>query len=88
MSEWISVEERLPEIDTIVLVCVRYEGRVFLKMSHRDKYHCSLDWFWSIDDADLKDAFAKPNAEVTHWMPLPDLPVLEEMGSPNEEKKA
>ena len=57
-SEWISVEERLPEQYTAVIVC---DENRFIGEAEYDG-----DGFRWVSDENL--AFA------THWMPLPDAP--------------
>jgi len=69
MSEWISVEDRLPPIDTEVLV-----------FSHGNMNVCSLirpdeemaDVVWEDDYGYWDDD--EGVAAVTHWMPLPKPP--------------
>jgi hypothetical protein len=69
MSEWVSVEDGLPEIDKTV---IGFDG------SHLGIYQrVYIDhegWFWGIcyniyDDAEVDDDY-----KVTHWMPLPEPP--------------
>ena len=62
MSEWIRVEDRLPESDDSVLV--------FIQNSHDEEieiasYNPNRRRAWDIDWL---------NATVTHWMPLPKPP--------------
>ena len=63
--EWISVDDRLPEIDTYVL-CQRtqtsMDGTKYItpmvgKVNKQGRFSCAFDW-----------------VNVTHWMPLPDAP--------------
>lgn len=63
MSEWISVEERLPEYDEKVLI---WTGRTTVRgyRSHTDKQGEHYKLNWPSNDA----------ANVTHWMPLPEPP--------------
>ena len=80
MSEWISVKDRLPEDDSTVLVVAiaEFAARITFGMYRRvvkifdddedaweilDPIH-NLSWSWA----------SNQNAEVTHWMPLPELP--------------
>ena len=61
MSEWISVEERLPEIGQSVLVARTGKGV-------RMEFRCSWgDWV-------CDDEYNMPLSPVTHWMPLPKHP--------------
>lgn len=72
MSEWISVEDKLPTIE---------DGRGFIEVMTRDidgeisrafytkKYgECAFESYKCIDDM----------SGVTHWMPLPENPINEE----------
>ena len=60
MSEWISVEERLPEGRVTVLIYSRVEGIQPASYLYKDS-----EWIGADDD----DLFV-----VTHWMPLPAPP--------------
>lgn len=70
MGEWISVNDRLPEHDQDVLICVN--GNTI------DTGYCWGDPY----DADSRgwQAYACMSNNVTHWMPLPELPPEEEEG--------
>ncbi len=60
MSEWISVEDRLPEGDSQeVIVCKRFPNGARTVKTF-------LYWYGRQFGADW--------AEVTHWMPLPEPP--------------
>ena len=62
--EWINVKTRLPEQDTRVLIAA---GR-FLTMA---------DWNAQAQRFELttrEDAAIIPSQDITHWMPLPELP--------------
>lgn len=67
MSEWISVKDRLPEMDIPVLAFIGtyYQGKggfdIAIRWSERNG-----EW-WTIKAWDLRD-------DVTYWMPLPDPP--------------
>ena len=59
LNGWISVEERLPEDQVEVLVLTRsMKG-----MRNVDKGYLSIDHF-----------IHRGRAQVTHWMPIPELP--------------
>lgn len=80
MSEWISVEERLPEPGEEVLLLVHgWEGRLYyigkLESSPAQAgfIGTSLASEWSIWGWSY---YRKP--KVTHWMPLPKLPAAKE----------
>ena len=55
-SEWISVQDRLPEIDTTVLVCTE-RGYIFTSWAS----DVDVFWFYGEEEDD----------RVTHWQPLP-----------------
>lgn len=68
MSEWISVEERIPEPLIDVLVHINRIGFYVLSMC---PYHDSENLsYWSFPDSwvDIDEN------DVTHWMPLPEPP--------------
>ena len=58
--EWISVNDKLPELYTDVIVCRR--GTV-VESGRRVN-----DGWWKVFGVRVKD--------VTHWMPLPDPPAI------------
>ncbi len=60
MSEWISVEDRLPGAYTSVLLA--FKDLVFITVGFWNGH------YWDPDREDLS------NVPVTHWMPLPDPP--------------
>lgn len=59
---WISVEERLPEIHVSVLTCYATAVPPFMEVDYRCE-HSGGDFWWYEQDA-----------KVTHWMPLPPPP--------------
>lgn len=68
MSEWIRSEDELPPDGKLVL-CVGDNGQIFMAMRMRDLWEDNLRE-WS-----NYEQFPDPNyEEVTHWMPLPNLP--------------
>jgi hypothetical protein len=70
MSEWISVDERLPERNEIVLTTDR--GVVTLG-SYNTMF---LEWWtFQVD-------WMAYSADVTHWMPLPEPPVKDPRRAP------
>lgn len=75
--EWISVSDRLPENEDYVLAADSYDK--YLNNPPRQQVACFGDWFgdgettW--DDGDGNDLILN---QVTHWMPLPAAPVLQE----------
>lgn len=65
MSEWISVKDRLPPEDELILVV--YEKKV--TVGSRWKSGLAIfDWEYTGDGQWV------PNEEITHWMPLPKPP--------------
>ena len=77
-SEWISVDERLPELEDgrnwgnhrprsirVLCVCKQRSGKVFVKEGYYELFSNKPCWRipGSID-------------EVTHWMPLPEPPKM------------
>lgn len=76
MAEWISVEDKLPEIGLDVLVYCKAQDADFsdfIEVSVRNLYK-PTPWSdeepaWGIRFIPFGGAF-----EVTHWMPLPEPP--------------
>lgn len=66
--KWISVQDRLPEDDQDVLICV-----------NGDTIDTGYCWY-SPYHADVRGwtAYAAMRNNVTHWMPLPELPKEDE----------
>lgn len=61
-SEWISVQDRLPETETTVLVCTE-RGYIFTSWAS------DVDVFWFYDEEE--------DDRVTHWQPLPAPPTTD-----------
>ncbi len=78
MSEWISVRERLPELNERVLGFEKntvnknmvYTCDTVIEVCHR-AHMCYGGW---INDAGFSIGERPFDVEVTHWMPLPDGP--------------
>ena len=71
MPRWISVEERLPEVNTGVLVAVRHmqTGQFSVRYDWRIKT-TERGWWWKkTSESNISDLL-----DVTHWMPLPEPP--------------
>lgn len=67
VPKWISVEERLPEINVSVLAIAKFKecgGYRFEISSWSGVTNHGVPHFWEFGDA----------MEVTHWMPLPEPP--------------
>lgn len=75
MSEWISVKDRLPENNKVVLV---YVHDTTICGTHRFMTGSCDKGFWFLGVH--LDCLSFPHNEynVTHWMPLPDPPKEEE----------
>lgn len=75
MSEWIKIENRLPEFDDegttdLVLVCHAYEPDV---MSTYETARFQKDG-WDEIYVNTDGWNLKPLSDYTHWMPLPEPP--------------
>lgn len=71
--EWISVKDRLPHDDDVVILFSHDYGLFTLGFYMSEKRVMSQG-FWRIDDSDT----AQKLDFVTHWMPLPQPPNLDE----------
>ena len=72
MSEWISVENRLPKKGDRCLICINF-GSPFIEPSVHDAQFTGS----TFRRGRAKVAVAGTSDDdpvVTHWMPLPDLP--------------
>ena len=80
VQEWISVKDRLPELNEIVLAVLNepnkrlnypYEEKTLLLFRRGYKYITGYEEKWERPfGAETRDY----NDEVTHWMPLPEPP--------------
>lgn len=71
-SQWISVEERLPEMAQKVFGIYDAGMCAFMRVRSEDD-----TWCWAIGRNDLYDDFfydVDDDYQVTHWMPLPPAP--------------
>lgn len=69
--QWISVDERLPELYKRVLVksdCYLVASRE-PKTEHNEDWGIDGEWMWAI----VNDSWCDSDL-VTHWMPLPEPP--------------
>ena len=70
VQEWISVDERLPENDVMVIGYTPCDGFMFVGYYHEEKKY---DWkVWRIITAMRSTKVI--TKKVTHWMPLPLAP--------------
>lgn len=80
MSEWISVEDRLPELkdDSVLCYCARAISRTSWPTGGIDMVHIE-EYFGDITDGLDENGnqkytqWYKPQG-ITHWMPLPGPP--------------
>ena len=66
MTEWISVKDRLPELDAPILAWVS------TYYQNRGGFEIAMRWaqdgkWWTLRACELRNS-------VTHWMPLPEPP--------------
>lgn len=70
-KEWISVKDRLPEIDQQVLIYApkdaEYSICIAMRTHQKNVDLGGMPWFYPENSGWWDD-------EVTHWMPLPDAP--------------
>jgi hypothetical protein len=70
VQEWISVDERLPENDVMVIGYTPCDGFMFVGYYHEEPKY---DWkVWRIVTAMRSTKVMKKR--VTHWLPLPQPP--------------
>lgn len=71
MTEWISVKDRLPEVEESRLFLLKDRNEMFIgklrKHTLYEKYMYAIEL-----DVGYDESFSV--SEVTHWMPLPELP--------------
>lgn len=72
--EWISVKDRLPEIEQDVLICylVTMPDDVIIQAQKVDYIHCIRQYKSTqvVDWAEYTE-----DIEITHWQPLPQNPL-------------
>ena len=66
LSPWISVEERLPEPEKDVIIL---DGRKHIDIDHLTDDGEDNYYWWKSDES----IFCEDD-EITHWMPIPELP--------------
>lgn len=74
--EWISVEDRLPEIGREVIVYRPYKdvGKQITALCRYIRYEEATDYFWDNNYPGSGENIHTMSARITHWMPLPDPP--------------
>ncbi len=73
MSDWISVDDRLPDDDVIVIAWSHFWKEYLIVKRRRRKYTRKLYWWLAYDDVDT-DQFVD-DTEINYWMPpLPPPP--------------
>lgn len=79
MSDWIAIEDRLPELNKVVLVCWKNENNGSPIYGWGARLDESEGWLWGTgarwgvsprEDAQQNDIEADDDYQVTHWMPL------------------
>nr|DAE38732.1 MAG TPA: Protein of unknown function (DUF551) [Bacteriophage sp.] len=70
VTQWISVEDRLPEPGVPVLV--NYIGTD--ELPHADGVVAWTDWGALWWEGSLADSESEVTVPITHWMPLPEAP--------------
>jgi hypothetical protein len=74
MGEWISINERLPEYDTSVLLLVNgkmTQGYLFSEVEFNEMSMQNL-YYDGFQNEVIDDVIERN--DVTHWMPLPEPP--------------
>ena len=71
-QEWISVEERLPQSEQMVLCYTPCDGFMFVGFYREVEPNPYWKSYWNIITA--MRSTKKVTKKVTHWMPLPEPP--------------
>jgi hypothetical protein len=78
VSEWVSVEDRLPPIVETFKDGTNYHGVVDAWFPHYHKMNCRRVTLWSSAETgqrwSVNGAEYGPSHPPTHWMPLPEAP--------------
>lgn len=74
---WISVDERLPDENDVVIVCAEYG----VERSTAEYFYDEGRWH------PIDGYYSSEIINVTHWMPLPPAPSQETKSSPEERTK-
>lgn len=73
MSEWISVRERLPEVDRYVAVVGNVGYGNFMSVARQTRKNAPYLWAENDGDDD-QTGFLWSENQIAHWYPLPELP--------------
>ena len=76
MTDWISVEDRLPEMRDTVLVAAKVGGSEDAEVfqAHYTSHKRHKYWAAIHDYIEYPVNYCETKWTVTHWMPLPSLP--------------
>ena len=74
MNQWISVKDRLPESQRMVLCYTPYDGFMFVGYYQEVEPNSYWKSYWNIITA--MRSTKKITKKVTHWMPLPEAPKI------------
>ena len=75
MAEWIDVKERLPKIDTEVIVATNSKVFSALRIRKYTKNRHEIFWtnaVWGFEPME------KYTGKILYWMPLPEPPTIKE----------
>ncbi len=70
MTQWISVDDDLPEVGEVVIVAQEYPNDVTTATYEVMRNRNGAEYIWVEEDWQIKG--------VTHWQPLPEHPRVEE----------
>lgn len=76
MSEWISVEDRFPDLpeEQEVLVCIKQDNSGWFGMPLTNSDRVFKAWWIPQKSCFAYDDIENANHKVTHWMPIPNPP--------------
>jgi hypothetical protein len=78
MAEWISVKNRLPKLDTEVIVATK--SKVFSAMRKRINYS-EIIWTNAVWEFEQMERYT---GKVLYWMPLPEPPKGKDINVPTK----
>ena len=73
MSDWIKTEDKLPPIETPVLIILNGKARIGELRWDHPGFEGTYEYYQYWDDPE-NDGQCWECAYVTHWQPLPELP--------------